>query len=86
MTSRYLLSAAALLATTLLTLIDFPQDAQPGTVNPDTIADLGLFYAPASFILYMLAILAILAYRISREIHEDNLRSLADRELPEAGR
>lgn len=73
-----------LLATTLLTLIDFPQDAQPGTVDPETIADLGLLYAPASFVLYMLAILAILAYRISREIHEDNLRSLADRELPGA--
>lgn len=66
-----------LLATTLLTLISFPKNAQPGSVQPDVVANLGLLYAPSVFVLYMVAIVAIFAYRISREDHEDNLRSLA---------
>jgi len=66
-----------LLATTLLTLISFPKDAKPGSVDPEIVADLGLFYAPSVFVLYMLAIVAIFAYRISQATHEDNVRSLA---------
>jgi Na+/melibiose symporter-like transporter len=66
-----------LTATTLLTVIDFPQEAQPGAVDPGTIDRLGLAYAPTVFVLYMLAIIAIFAYRISQEIHESNVRKLS---------
>lgn len=66
-----------LLATTLLTLISFPRDAQPGLVEPGIVANLGLLYAPTVFVLYMLAITAIFAYRISQAKHEENVRSLA---------
>ncbi len=67
-----------LMATTLLSIIDFPRDAQPGEVDPETVWNLGLLYAPMIFVVYMLAILAIFAYRISQDIHEQNLRSLAE--------
>jgi GPH family glycoside/pentoside/hexuronide:cation symporter len=66
-----------LLATTLLTLINFPTDAKPGMVEPGVVDNLGVYYAPAIFVLYMLAIIVIFAYRISQEIHEENVRSLA---------
>ena len=66
-----------LLATTLLTLIDFPTDAKPGMVESGVVDNLGLYYAPAIFVLYMLAIIVIFAYRISQEMHEENVRSLA---------
>ena len=66
-----------LLATTLLTLIDFPTDARPGVVESEVVDKLGYFYAPAIFVLYMIAILVIFAYRISQEMHEENVRSLA---------
>ena len=66
-----------LMATTLLTLVDFPGDAQPGSVDAATITDLGLLYAPTVFVVYMLAIIAIFAYRISQEIHENNVRTLS---------
>ena len=66
-----------LMATTLLAVIDFPKDAQPGAVAAATISKLGLFYAPTVFVMYMLAITAIFAYRISRETHERNVRTLA---------
>ena len=42
----------------------------------------GLLLRPGAFVLYMLAIIVIFAYRISREMHEENLRSLAGREAP----
>jgi GPH family glycoside/pentoside/hexuronide:cation symporter len=61
----------------LLTLINFPTDAKPGMVEPAVVDNLGLYYAPAIFVLYMLAIIVIFAYRISQEIHEENVRSLA---------
>jgi Na+/melibiose symporter-like transporter len=69
-----------LLATTLLTLIDFPTEARPGVVEPEVVDKLGFFYAPAIFVLYMLAIIVIFAYRISQEMHEQNVRSLAGSE------
>lgn len=71
-----------LLATTLLTVIDFPTDATPGMVEATVVDKLGLFYAPAIFVLYMLAIIVIFAYRISQEMHEENVRSLAGSAAP----
>jgi Na+/melibiose symporter-like transporter len=67
-----------LMATTLLSIINFPENAKPGAVDPEITWNMGLIYAPAMFAAYMLAILAIFAYRISQEIHEDNLRALTD--------
>ena len=67
-----------LMATTLLSIIDFPRNAQPGQVNPETVWNLGLLYAPTMFVVYMLAILAIFAYRISQDIHEQTLQTLAE--------
>ena len=67
-----------LMATTLLSIIDFPRNAQPGQVNLETVWNLGLLYAPTMFVVYMLAILAIFAYRISQDIHEQTLQTLAE--------
>ena len=51
-------------------------------VEPSVVDNLGFYYAPALFVLHMLAIIVVFAYRISREMHEENLRSLAGREAP----
>ncbi len=66
-----------LLATALLTIVDFPAEATPGAISADTISALGSLYAPTLFLLYLLAIVALFGYRLSRESHEANLRSLA---------
>jgi Na+/melibiose symporter-like transporter len=65
-----------LLATTILSMINFPTDAVPGAVESQVIFNLGLLYAPTIFTLYMISIGAIFAYRITREIHEGNLHQL----------
>jgi GPH family glycoside/pentoside/hexuronide:cation symporter len=67
-----------LLATTILSVINFPTDAVPGAVAPEVIFNLGLLYVPAIFTLYIISIGAIFAYRITRDIHEDNLHQLLD--------
>jgi Na+/melibiose symporter-like transporter len=65
-----------LTATLLLTAIDFPQDAKPGLVEPNVIFDLGLVYVPAVFSVYVIAVLFVAAYRISRATHEAHLERL----------
>ena len=69
-----------MMTTTLLTVVNFPRDAQPGTVDAETTWNLGLLYAPTLFTVYMATIIAIFAYRITQTLHEDNLRALRDGE------
>jgi hypothetical protein len=38
-----------------------------------------LAYAPTLFIIWMLMIASLRLYRIDRDVHEENLRTLADR-------
>jgi Na+/melibiose symporter-like transporter len=64
-------------ATVLLVAIEFPQDAKPGEVDPGIVVNLGLVYVPAVFIVYMISVLFVAAYRISRASHQENLDRLA---------
>lgn len=74
--SKSISGVGVLIATTLLSLVDFPKDAQPGLVEPQILLNLGLFYAPLVFLLYMAAITVIFIYRINQGIHEDNVKTL----------
>jgi Na+/melibiose symporter-like transporter len=65
------------LATVLLTSVDFPADAVPGEVAAATLHKLGLGYAPLVTGLYGVAIACLLGYRINRADHEQNLELLA---------
>ncbi len=64
-------------ATALLTAIGFPEGAQPGEVNAAVIFRLGLLYIPLIGSVYVVSLLFVAAYRISRASHEANLRRLA---------
>jgi Na+/melibiose symporter-like transporter len=64
-------------ATLLLAVIQFPQGAKPGDVEPGIVVNLGLVYVPAVFSVYIISVLLVAAYRISRAAHEENLRRLA---------
>jgi len=66
-----------LCATVLLSAVGFPESAKPGQVNPHVIFNLGLVYVPTLFLLYLISMAAIGAYRISRESHQENLHRLA---------
>ncbi|ODT89913.1 MFS transporter [Phenylobacterium sp. SCN 70-31] len=68
------ISAAAL----LLALAQFPQQARPGEVPADALLRLGMTYAPAIFLLYAAAAYALRGYGITRRMHEQTLRRLAE--------
>jgi Na+/melibiose symporter-like transporter len=63
-------------STLLLNAIDFPRDAQPGSIPGEVVRNLGLVYAPTLIVLFVLMLLCIAAYRISRASHEATLQRL----------
>ncbi len=68
-----------LAATAVLTAAHFPKGIAPGQVPEEAVFRLGLYYAPTLFVIWMLMIASLRLYRIDRDVHEDNLRTLADR-------
>ena len=69
-----------LAASAVLAVVQFPKGVAPGQVPDETIFRLGLYYAPTLFVIWMLAILSLKLYRIDRDKHEENLRTLAAKE------
>jgi Na+/melibiose symporter-like transporter len=60
----------------MIALIHFPAGARPGAVPDEIVRNLGLTFTPVLAILYGLAALLLLGYRISRESHAEALRRL----------
>ncbi len=69
----------------ILSFVNFPEGAQPGSVAADTLWNLGALYAPAILAVYLAALLCIARYRIDRNAHEENLRRLAQTRKGAAG-
>lgn len=61
----------------LLTAAQFPQGAKPGEVDPEVIRSMAALYLPTVIILYLAAIATLLAFRLDRTSHQENLRKLA---------
>jgi len=62
-----------------LDVIDFPRQAEPGTVGEHQIEMLGLAVGPCMFLLYLLTLIFLRRYRITRARHEEVLAELARR-------
>jgi GPH family glycoside/pentoside/hexuronide:cation symporter len=72
-----LVSAAGLFfAGVMLSLVGFPAAAQPGHIDHAILTRLVLVYLPTYAGLYLIAIVFLSRYAISRHSHEDNLRRL----------
>jgi Na+/melibiose symporter-like transporter len=67
-----------LAATIVLTIANFPKDTPPEDVSADALFRLGAIYAPTLFALWMIAVLCLKFYKISRADHVENLRKLAE--------
>ncbi len=66
-------------ATIVLTASQFPKGVAPGQVPEEAVFNLGLYCAPTLFVIWMLMIASLRLYKIDRDVHEDNLRTLAER-------
>lgn len=69
-----LMAAAGVLA-----LAQFPAGVSPEQVPDSALVALGWWYLPAILLLRAAMILAILPYAVDRKSHEDNLRTIAER-------
>jgi len=63
----------AFIAGIALDLISFPKGAAPGTVDPQTIWNLGFIYGPLLMSFYLLALGSIGFYRITRRGHQERV-------------
>lgn len=63
----------------LLALAGFPDGARPGQVDPAVLDRLVLLYAPTIVFFYGAGLLCLFGYRISRDVHAQNLATLAER-------
>ena len=63
-----------------LDLIEFPFQAAPGDVAPETVTALGVLYGPGVAILAVVAIVFMARYRIDRSRHAEITRALAARD------
>jgi len=61
----------------ILSLAQFPANAVPGKLSPQTLQSFGAIYLAAILGLYGIAALLLRKFPISRESHEQNLRRLA---------
>jgi len=66
----------------ILTVVHFPRNAQPGSVDPALLQDLVLLYVPLVTALGIGSVLLLARYPIDRKAHERNLQ-LLDRAAPQ---
>mgnify|MGYP005689913589 FL=1 len=64
------------MATTILTVAQFPVGISPGEVSPDALFRLGSYYVPSVVSVWMLMIFCISYYEVDRSRHNDNLSKL----------
>jgi Na+/melibiose symporter-like transporter len=74
--AKMLSGAGTFLAGILLGLAEFPDHANPATIDPAVVRHLAELYLPCLVGFYGIGILLLSRYRISREQHEDNVRRL----------
>jgi GPH family glycoside/pentoside/hexuronide:cation symporter len=65
------------IAGAILSIIQFPERAVPGAVDEATLAKLALYYVPLALGFYLIAVLLVRGYTLTRADHEKNLTVVA---------
>jgi Na+/melibiose symporter-like transporter len=73
-------ASGVFVASVVLTVAGIQEGARPDEVSADALQSLGWGYATTLFSVWMLMMLCVSFYKISRESHEANLAKLAARE------
>jgi GPH family glycoside/pentoside/hexuronide:cation symporter len=64
----------------ILTIVEFPQKARPGGVPAESLREMAMIFIPTVVVLYVGAIVSLWFYRLDRAGHEQNLRTLRERQ------
>jgi Na+/melibiose symporter-like transporter len=75
---KFTVGLGAFIAGSLISLVGFPVKAVPGTVDPDIVRHLALYYIPCVILLNGGSVVALSFYRIDRATHERNVASLRE--------
>jgi Na+/melibiose symporter-like transporter len=75
---KFTTGLGAFIAGALISLVGFPVKAQPGTVDPDIVRHLALYYIPCVILLNGGSVVALSFYRIDRATHERNVAHLRE--------
>lgn len=78
MVSKAVSGMGIMLAGALLWFVSFPDNAQPGHVDAHVLSRLTLIYIASLTVAVVLAILCLSRYPISRSLHQENVRRLAE--------
>lgn len=70
----------------ILTLAGFPGGAEQGQVSPEALTRPGITAPLIVLALMLVSTLLLMPFPITRAVHEDNLRRLAEQEIGEAKR
>ena len=65
------------LAGAILSIIQFPERAAPGSIPEATLASLALYYIPLVLGFYLVAVVLVRGYTLTRADHENNLTVVA---------
>ena len=75
---KFTTGLGAFIAGSLISLVGFPVKAQPGTVDPDIVRHLALYYIPCVILLNGGSVVVLSFYKIDRQAHERNVAHLRE--------
>jgi Na+/melibiose symporter-like transporter len=75
---KFTVGLGAFIAGVLLSLVHFPTGAAPGTVDPQIVRQLALYWIPCSIVFSGGSVLALSLYRIDRSTHAHNVATIAE--------
>ncbi|HEY2754028.1 MFS transporter [Phenylobacterium sp.] len=75
---KFTAGLGAFIAGSLISLVGFPVHAVPGTVDPEIVRRLALFYIPCVIVLNGGSVVALSFYKIDRATHERNVARLRE--------
>jgi Na+/melibiose symporter-like transporter len=76
-TRKLVTGLGVMLASSILSIVNLPTQADVATVDPALITQLGLLVAPSLLVLNLVGVAALSFYRIDQQTHEDNLSKIA---------
>ena len=75
---KFTIGLGAFIAGGLISLVGFPVKAVPGTVDPEIVRHLALYYIPCVILLNGGSVAVLLFYKIDRAAHDRNVASLRE--------
>ena len=75
---KFTTGMGAFIAGLLITLVGFPTHAMPGTVDPDIVRRLAIYYIPCVILLNGGSVVVLQFYKIDRTTHEQTVARLRD--------